>query len=124
MKTYKKESLMKYVHLKLPKFQILSQKDLVNTFKHFGVADIFDRKTSDFQVMTNHTGFIGNLIHISHIVIDEVGAPTNAATDAMVEKTLSEADEFYVTRPFMFLVSSFRTHNVIVSAIVTNPNYN
>ncbi|KII65195.1 Antithrombin-III [Thelohanellus kitauei] len=111
----------KYVKLKLPKFKILSQKDFVHTLKKFKVADMFDRNHSDFGWMTNQKVFIGNLIQVSNIAIDESGL-TDAHGTISMEESASEPYEFYVTKPFLFLVFSPSDKLVIFSAIVKNPS--
>ncbi|KII72916.1 hypothetical protein RF11_12385 [Thelohanellus kitauei] len=193
MRTYHNESLMKYVKLKMPKFKVIIRNDYVDTFKHFGVTDIFDENLSDFGKMTDEKVFIGKLMQISDVVVDELGvnaaqseddigeilqsdsdddsedseerqqseteddeeegqqsetdddeneeqeeeSDTDKENDATVEQSqpetaeysesmlkqlLSDPQEFYVTKPFMFLIFSSQENVVLFSAIVTNPN--
>ncbi|KII67102.1 Alpha-2-antiplasmin [Thelohanellus kitauei] len=119
---YFKYSSMKYVQLKLPKFQIFRQNDLVKTLMFYGITDIFDPNLSDFRRMTNHTVYIGNLIHITNIVIDEFGIRGAESPSTMDEEAVSQLYEFYVTRPFLFFVYSPLETLVFFSAIVTNPS--
>ncbi|KII63029.1 hypothetical protein RF11_15476 [Thelohanellus kitauei] len=66
-----------YVKLRLPKFKILVQNDFVEILKHFGITDIFDRNRSDFGRMTNETVFIGNLMHLLYLAVDEYSVYKN-----------------------------------------------
>ncbi|KII72740.1 Alpha-2-antiplasmin [Thelohanellus kitauei] len=122
MSTYFDASQLKYVHLKLPKFQINGINDFIKTFMHFEVTDIFDLNHSDFGRMTNQTVFIGNLMQVSNLAIDELGIRTYAATVASVGESGSPREEFYVTRPFLFMVYSSLDRLVFIICVVTNPN--
>ncbi|KII67479.1 Serpin I2 [Thelohanellus kitauei] len=67
---YFHQSQSKHIKIKLPKFKILSQNFLVETFKQLGVTDIFDRNHSDFGEMTKENVFVGNLIQIANIIVE------------------------------------------------------
>ncbi|KII64150.1 Glia-derived nexin [Thelohanellus kitauei] len=124
MYTYFETSPSIYSNLKLPKFQILSQIDFVETLKHFGFTDMFDRDKADFGTMTNHSVFIGNLMQIANIAVYELDDSIADTTEVMEDEPSSDSEEFYVTRPFVFCIYSSSTRIVLFSAIVTNPNSN
>ncbi|KII67483.1 Ovalbumin-related protein X [Thelohanellus kitauei] len=120
MNAYLESSEMKWVKLKLPKFKIMSQNNLNQVFKNYGVTDIFDRYHSDFGMMTNHSVFIENLIQFVRIDIDD----DNLLAADNKTKTVEDAGQpykFHVKGPFVFLVYSRSNKMVYISAIVTNP---
>ncbi|KII72178.1 hypothetical protein RF11_16498 [Thelohanellus kitauei] len=76
MQIYFNASQRKYVKLTMPKFKILGPHDLVNTFKSFGLTDMFDPHRSDFGRMTTQSVFIGTFIQVIHFDIRESGVNT------------------------------------------------
>ncbi|KII68952.1 Serpin B7 [Thelohanellus kitauei] len=121
MPAYFNYSTKKYVKLKLPKLNILSRNDLVATMIHFGIKDIFDKDHSNFGRMMNNSVYVGNLMQVTNLAIDELGVNSEEEIEDMVEESIYETDEFYVTRPFLFFVYSYSGEPVLFSAIVTNP---
>ncbi|KII62349.1 Leukocyte elastase inhibitor [Thelohanellus kitauei] len=121
MQTYYEQSPATYVDLKLPKFKIVSQNNLVKTFKHFGIIDIFNRNNSAFGGMTNDTVFIENLIQVTNLCIDEVGTPEAVDTVRFWKSLQLPSEKFYVKRPFLFFLFSYKIQHVILSAVVTHP---
>ncbi|KII67487.1 Serpin B7 [Thelohanellus kitauei] len=120
MKAYMKNSEMKHINLKLPKFKIISKNHLNQAFKYYGVTDIFDRYHSDFGMMTNHTVFIESLIQFVRIDIDDVNFG-GVATDSTMGVYARQPYQFHVTSPFMFVIYSKLKDMVLINAIVTNP---
>ncbi|KII63116.1 Serpin I2 [Thelohanellus kitauei] len=106
-------------HLKLPKFKIFSQNNLIETFKHHGVTDIFHPDLSDFGMMTNDTVYIGNLMQAANIVVNDDGGRSSGTRDTKVDSQTQKV--FHVTRPFLFLVYGWISNVVLISAVVTNP---
>ncbi|KII64909.1 Glia-derived nexin [Thelohanellus kitauei] len=121
MYKYFEESRSKYIKVKMPKFKISSRIDLVETFKYYGVTDIFDETRSNFGRMTNETVCIGNLIQVVNVDIDDVNVKA-VTTETKKVELLSPSDEFYVTRPFLFFVYISSAKVVLISAVVTHPN--
>ncbi|KII63033.1 hypothetical protein RF11_15480 [Thelohanellus kitauei] len=97
---------LNYVYLKLPKFTIRSQNDIVKTLKHFGITDFFDSNPSDFVSIINEPAFIGNITQFSNLVVNEgeeisgrtkkrVGASTSKkgrVRSALTNKNLKPTD--------------------------------
>ncbi|KII65192.1 Glia-derived nexin [Thelohanellus kitauei] len=110
-----------FAKLKLPKFKIYAQNDLIDPFMHYGVTDIFHRNHSDFGRMTNTNVFIGNLMQVANIAFDEEGARAEEVPSEAIEDE-SHKYEFYVTKPFLFFVYAPSERVVILSAVVINPN--
>ncbi|KII65249.1 Serpin I2 [Thelohanellus kitauei] len=119
---YFKKSHFEYVHLKLPKFKLFHDIDLVETLKKFGITYIFDRNMSDFGSMTNESVYIGNLIQVANLEVSE-SADSNYKYDiSMTSELIDDSYEFFVTNPFLFLVYSYTENVMLISAILTNPS--
>ncbi|KII63035.1 Serpin I2 [Thelohanellus kitauei] len=122
MGTYFYSAKSKYIDLKLPKFEIETFTDFVETLKYIKLTHIFERNQSDFGRMTNHSVFIGNLIELSYLVIDDMGDVGSSHLTVRVDQYTGGATKFYVTRPFLFFIYSYQGNLVHISAIVTDPN--
>ncbi|KII66218.1 Serpin B11 [Thelohanellus kitauei] len=122
MYDYYDKSESKYVKLKLPKLKLIGKTDLVETFKQFGITEIFNPDQADFKRMTNHTVFVENLLQITNVVIGEQGVTTAETTKDTLDESLTDVDEFYMTKPFLLFVYSTSARLVLFGAIVSNPN--
>ncbi|KII65191.1 Glia-derived nexin [Thelohanellus kitauei] len=121
LKTYFDQSKLKYVKLKLPKFTIRAKNDFENILMNFGITDIFDQTSADFGRMTSQNVFIGSLVQVSNMVIDE-GDMVKTDSNPQMQKSNSEPYHFFVTRPFLVFIYSSAEKAVIISAVVTHPN--
>ncbi|KII66924.1 hypothetical protein RF11_03591 [Thelohanellus kitauei] len=93
MQIYFNASQRKYVKFTMPKFKILGPHDLVNTFKSFGLTDMFDPLRSDFGRMTDQPVHIGTCIQVIHFDIRESGVNTEIDDDSDDVVYLGERDE-------------------------------
>ncbi|KII66913.1 Glia-derived nexin [Thelohanellus kitauei] len=93
MKIYFNASQRKYVKFSMPKFKILGPHDLVNTFKSFGLKDMFDTHRSDFGRMTKQPVHIGTFIQVIHFDIRESGVNTEIDYHSDDVPILEEGDE-------------------------------
>ncbi|KII62345.1 Serpin B7 [Thelohanellus kitauei] len=122
MYTYFEKSKSMNVKLKLPKFKILRHDDLVDTLKKFGIIDIFDPEVSDFGMMTNYSVFIGNLMQVVNLGIDDMDLAATHTTEPLKEQSVSATCEFKVNRPFLFYIYSYLAEVALFSAVVTHPD--
>ena len=98
------------VNLSLPKFEIKSSLDLVNSFKNMGITDIFDENKADFSPLTSKdTLFITDVIQNINFKIDEEGVSASGYTrpdmTGGVEPVSDEID-FILNRPFLFVITN------------------
>ena len=113
------------VNLSLPKFDIASQKDLIDGMKAMGVTDVFDDSISDFTPMTDTTRLLVSKInHAARIAIDEDGCIGAAFTVIESAPTGTPPNpneiDFVLDRPFLFVVSS-RDHLPLFAGVVNHP---
>ena len=110
--------------IKLPKFDVTSQSDLIVGMKNLGLTDIFDSNVSDFTPMTRDSDqlFVSQINHAARVVIDEKGVIAAAFTVIEVgdEGAGPNIFQFTVDRPFLFIVSS-QDHLPLFVGTVTNP---
>ncbi|KII72938.1 Glia-derived nexin [Thelohanellus kitauei] len=119
IKDYFDSAEKKNVNLKLPKFKIFSQNNLIDTLKTHGVTDIFDRNLSNFEMMTNHSVYITHLMQATNVGIDDVDVRKSGKKVKKL-KIRPKPIKFHVTRPFLFLVNYLPRNVVLISAVVTN----
>ena len=120
-----KNQMIYKINLSLPKFDVVSQKNLIQGMKNLGVTDIFDSEISDFSPMTDTPYLrVSEINHAARVAIDEKGCVAaaftvmGAAGDGMPVE-LKEID-FILDRPFLFIVSS-RDNLPLFSGIVNEP---
>lgn len=120
-----KNQMIYKINLSLPKFDVVSQQDLIPGMKNLGVTDVFNSEISDFSPMTDTPYLKVNQInHAARVAIDEEGCVAAAFTvmdnvsDGMPVE-LKEID-FILDRPFLFIVSS-RDNLPLFSGIVNEP---
>ena len=113
------------INLSLPKFDVVSQMDLIEGMKAMGVTDVFDYTVSDFTSMTDTPMlYVSQINHAARVSIDEEGCTAAAFTvmvmpEAFMPPELDEVD-FVLDRPFLFVVSS-RDNLPLFAGVVNEP---
>ncbi len=111
------------VNLALPKFDVVSEIELMDGLKNLGVTDIFDFNKSDFSPLCDETIAVTDAIHDARVLLDEEGCTATAITvmqecgSAMPPK---EEVDFIVDRPFLFVITSEWNTPLFIGA-VANP---
>jgi len=101
----------KKVHLKMPKFEIEDDHNLVDFMKHKGSTRLFSAETANLNRMFGNKdskNFIGKFNQKAVIKVHEKGAEAAAATAAgFISKSMSKQKKTYVIkRPFKFFIHS------------------
>lgn len=105
-----KDSKRVMIHKTIPKFDVVSNKDLVESFKELGIQDVFNSNTSDFSPILDGSSnaYISQIEHAARVMIDEEGCEAAAYT-VMMEATsaMPPNDEvnFILNRPFVFAIT-------------------
>ena len=87
--------------LKLPKFKIEFEAELVKTFKALGVKEIFG--AANFQEMIDREDVrVDSILHKAVVEVQEEGAEAAAATAVVMTRSPSKIIEF--DRPFLFII--------------------
>ncbi len=97
------------VNLTLPKFDVMSDTDLIECLETLGIKSAFDYTVSDFSPLTtDYPLFVSQAKHAARVKIDEEGceaaAYTVIAKDAGAAPPKDEVD-MVLDRPFIFAVS-------------------
>lgn len=99
------------IHLSLPKFDVVSETNLIDGLKEIGITDVFDPTISDFSPLTDTPAlYVGGASHAARVTIDEEGCLAAAFTVLLTYAT-SAGDpppemDFTLDRPFLFVISS------------------
>ena len=98
------------VHFAVPKFDVVSDMDLIPGLKALGVTDVFDPAISDFTPMTTDVEeiYLSQAEHAARVKIDEEGCTAvaytvMAATGAAMPP--EEEVDFVLDRPFIFVIT-------------------
>ncbi|KII72295.1 Serpin I2 [Thelohanellus kitauei] len=114
------ESRLKYLHVKIPIFNITSTLFLKDTFFNHGVTNLFTPGAADISGISYKRGFVEDVVQVASLVVNHLGNFVTEQTNFM-ESTMS-IRSFYVNRPYMFYIYAPDTGLILFSAIITNPN--
>lgn len=99
------------VNLSLPKFDVSSDLDILDTLAQLGMTDVMDGTKSDFTPLTtaNDSLELTQAKHAAHVKIDEDGCEAAAYTILGVEATAmmgpEEEIDFTLDKPFVFAIT-------------------
>lgn len=99
------------VQLSVPKFDIVSQMDLVAALKELGVTEVFQPGIADFSpiITIDDGGCVDEVNHAARVAIDEQGV-TAAAFTVIIRcgagMPSTEEIDFVLDRPFFFVIES------------------
>ncbi len=99
------------IKLALPKFDVVSEIDLVEGLKAMGVTDVFDTETADFSPMIENADdiYLSEAKHASRIAVDEKGCTAAAYTIMAINETAAPPPQqevaFVLDRPFLFAIT-------------------
>ena len=105
------------VDVKLPRMDITTNQDLVETMKALGMPSAFDPQTADIPNYINVPQYISNMFQVARIKMDEEG--TEAAAVTVIGTADSgiphepEFYEFHADRPFLYVISERSTGTIL-----------
>ena len=113
------------VNMSIPKFDMVSDQDLIGGLKQLGVTDVFDAEKSDFgAILTQQTEpvWINKVQHAARVAIDEEGVTAAAYTVMIAPGSAMPKDEmdFVLDRPFMFAITG-PGDTILFTGVVENP---
>ena len=99
------------VNLAMPKFDVVSNLNLINGLKKLGITDVFDPDKSDFTPLTEQEDgiFVSQASHAARVMVDEEGCIAAAYTvmaAAGAAMPPEEEMDFVLDRPFIFVITS------------------
>ena len=97
------------VNLSIPKFDISSDKRLLEDLKAVGISDVFNVEKADFSPMTDDSEVaLTQAQHAARVAIDEEGVTAAAYTVMQVSGAAAPPDQkvdFTLDRPFVFAIT-------------------
>ena len=127
MQGYERTVDSKYlmVNISIPKFDVVSDQDLIGGLKELGVTDVFDAQKSNFGGILEEQSepvWVNQVQHAARVAIDEEGV-TAAAYTVMVScgsAMPQEEIDFTLDRPFMFAITG-PENTILFTGVVENP---
>lgn len=96
------------IHENIPKFDVDSMTDLVDSLKALGIQDAFDPFKADFTpIVSNQEAMVSSAQHAVRVKVDEEGVEAAAFTVIMAKGTAmleTETVDFTLDRPFLFVI--------------------
>ena len=98
------------INLSLPKFDVVSDTDLIPGMQALGIKDVFDWSISDFTPLTDEADglCVSEARHAARVKVDEEGVEAAAYTVIDVKATgmlMGDEIDFTLDRPFLFAVT-------------------
>ena len=98
------------IRLSLPKFDVVSDTDLIPGMQALGIKDVFDWSISDFTPLTDEADglCVSEARHAARVKVDEEGVEAAAYTVIDVKATgmlMGDEIDFTLDRPFLFAVT-------------------
>jgi len=116
----------KRVDVRLPKFKMETEYNLVDVLKCLGMPSAFDQDTANFSGISNEDMHISDVVHKAHIKVDEQGTEAAAATAVIMEmRSACEPEEpvlFNADKPFIFFMRDNIAKATVFMGKVNNPN--
>lgn len=113
------------VEMSIPKFDVVSDKNLIDGLQTLGVTDVFDMTKSDFGgILTEQTEpvWVNKVQHAARVAIDEEGVTAAAYTVEVMDGmgSFQGTLNFVVDRPFMFAITG-PGDTILFTGVVENP---
>ena len=113
------------VEMSIPKFDVVSDKNLVDGLQALGVTDVFDMTKSNFGgILSEQTEpvWVSKVQHAARVAIDEEGVTAAAYTVEIMDGmgSIQETLEFVVDRPFLFAITG-PENTILFTGVVENP---
>ena len=99
------------IKLSMPKFDVVSETDLIGGLKEMGITDAFDPAVSDFTAISDMPNlYVGSVRHAARVTVNEEGVLAAAFTVLSTYTTGATTPppelDFTLDRPFLFVISS------------------
>lgn len=104
----------------LPRFTTTGNFNLVENFKALGMTSAFG-SAADFSGMDGTTNlFLSDIFHKTFVQVDEAGTEAAAVT-LVIAKTKGMRSNFYVNRPFIFLIRENGSGSILFLGRIIDP---
>ena len=120
---YSKEEKSAQINFHIPKFSFGSSFKLKDILRNMGITTAFGQDADFSEAMDTEIAFISEVVHQTHVGIDEKGIEAAAFTNMLycgASPGTEEVVEFNLNRPFLFVVS--KEDVILFSGVVNNPS--
>lgn len=111
------------VRSKLPKFSLDYSAELSDSLIKMGMPDAFDSDKADFSKMSDHPLYIDQVLHKTHITVNESGTRAAAVTAVKMNDGAApmeqEIKEVYLDRPFVYMIVDSTNNLPIFMGVLT-----
>ena len=116
-----------YVNFFLPKVTLDWKLDLKNELKKLGIEEAFSPRKADFSRLTEKNDlFIGNVIHVARLKLDEKGLAADAATAVSFMMKAVRRPEYTITmrcdHPFLLFVFEKKSQDILFVGRISRPS--
>ena len=102
------------VDVKLPRMDITTNVNLVETMKALGMPSAFDPTLAEFPNFCNTSPYISNMMQTAKIKVDEDGTEAAAVTVIEDEDGIPAGPyNFHANRPFLYIISERSTKTIL-----------
>lgn len=108
------------IEIYLPRFSITSDYKLIGILQKMGLSDLFDSQTANLSKISKSELFVSQFKQKSVIDVNEKGTVAAGVNTATVD-FLSIPSQFYVNRPFAFIIIERTTNSILFCGHVKNP---
>jgi serpin B len=122
-KKWDKDWTVRTLIVKMPRFEIEYNKDLVDDMKALGINDAFNPMYADFSNMSDNALLLSLLKQYTRLKVDEEGTEAAAVTvSGMISAGPPPSTgpvPFHLNRPFVFTISETSTGTILFMGKVT-----
>lgn len=120
---WKNQLTRRLLNVKLPRFRMNYEKDLIKDMKALGMIDAFDTDKADLSgISADEDLYVSLLKQVTYIDVNEEGTEAAAVTiggDMVSSPGPAAVIPFYVNRPFAFLIQEKSTGVILFMGKVT-----
>ncbi len=116
---------MMNLDLKMPKFQMRYNRNLIPDMQALGMKQAFDPATADFSKISSVALFTGLLKHLTYLNVDEEGTEATAVTVTgafMTSMKERKVTPFHVNRPYILMIRERSTGAILFMGKVMQPH--
>lgn len=104
----------------MPRFSLSSDFKMNDILQRMGMVDVFDEKRSNLSNISKHLVYVSNIVHKAVIEVNEEGTVAAAASGSTLTFNSISA-QFYVNRPFVFLIVEKTTNTLLFCGQIRDP---
>ncbi len=113
------------VFASIPKFTVDDALNMNEALQNMGIVNAFDPGLADLSGMAALPGgeniFINEVLHKTHIEVDEQGTRAAAVTSLGADAMLPDNPEVYLNRPFVYLLIDCREQLPLFIGVMRSP---